>query len=148
MSNIPYFDKAKAVEVELDKPRLLYFNIGSASDLERKMGASILSLFQSEQSGLSTMTSVGFLRSAYQIGLQSDEPGITQQRVDGILEEILSSCETPKDHSQALMGLGMMVLNALRNCGAFPKAPKEEKKENSEEETSEEPKLVGKPKKK
>lgn len=137
MDFIPYFDKAKAVEVELDKPRLLYFNIGSAAELERKMGSSIMMLFQTEQKGMSTMTSMYFLRTAYQIGLQADEPGLTQQRVDELLQTVLDSCETPQEHMQALLGLGTKVIESLRGCGAFPKAKKEE--------TAKPAKPVGKP---
>ena len=119
--SIPWFDKAKAVEVTLDKPRLLYFDIGRAGELERAAGSSILGLVSDEHTAMNTMSSMWFAPLAYSIGLQADDPGITKQRVSEIIQGLLEDCETPEEHTQLMLGLSNKVFEALRNCGALPR---------------------------
>ncbi len=133
-----YWDKTKAVDVKLDAPRKLYFNIGLVAELENNFGGrSILHMLSNTQ----VSSSISFLTQAYHVGLKTDDRGLTLQRVQDIFSEILMENDDLNSYEKINNELQFALVRALQNCGVIPKKgiPGFEFSESSAED-------VGKPK--
>lgn len=131
-----YWDKTKAVDVNMDKPRLLYFNIGLAMELEKAMnGIALLSILQNE----SLSTSFNFLVNAYHIGMKTDDRGLTLQRTQEIFSQMYEEIEDEEEMKNFQMGLFMKLFEAFQKCGIILNKKKKEdsREEEAEEEESE-----------
>jgi hypothetical protein len=110
---VPVVDKKVPIDIDPQKERTLFFNIRAVAELERELGAGLLSVLQDEK----LSASFNFLLNAFWAGLKHEERGLTKDRVAAMLDEYFDARE-----ETALNALLLKVLDALTRSGMLGRA--------------------------
>ena len=109
------YDIQKAVKIELDKERTLYFNIGAIQELEGLLGGNVMALASDEKFA----SSLSFLFSALYTGLKTDDKSLTRAAVADIVEEILENSSEDDVFGKTYQNMLQKTMAALMNSGLF-----------------------------
>lgn len=108
------------VEIRLDKPRFLRFDINAIADLEEATGKSLMELMDENNIGISAM------RALLWAGLKHQDKLLTLQRAGELIQAFIVN-------GGSLATLMEKVAKAITSSGAFG-TPKESKGESGSEE--------------
>lgn len=110
------YDVHKAVKIELDEERFLYFNIKALMELEKLLGVSVYEVLQQAEKGVS----MRLLTYGLATGLKFDDPSMTVDKAGDILEKILSEQEQ-EDFQKVLTQLSVALFEAIVKSGVMGK---------------------------
>lgn len=95
---------SRYVEITLDKPRRLRFDINALADVEGVLGGGLAAVFSEQQAGIRS------LRALLWAGLKWEDPTLTLSRVGELIQDL-------SDQGEDLTQLGQTINQALRLSG-------------------------------